>query len=68
MTEKTTKRRYGWTCRLEVVKRRGKTYAYWKGYRRIQGRVYSIHIGRDWNRWTLELFKQKIAELEERLA
>ncbi len=65
MIEKvTTKRRHGWTCRLEDVERNGRQYRYWRAYKRVGGRVRSIYIGRDWNRESLARFKKKALEIE----
>jgi hypothetical protein len=61
----TTRRRYGWTCRLEDVERHGRTYRYWRAYKRLGGRVRSVYIGRDWNRETLARFREKARRVEE---
>jgi len=59
-----TRRRYGWTCRLEPVERDGNVYHYWRAYKRVSGRTRSIYIGRDWNRETLARFREKAREIE----
>ena len=62
--EATTRRRYGWTCRLEPIERDGRTYHYWRAYKRVNGRVRSVYIGRDWNRAALARFKEKAQRIE----
>jgi hypothetical protein len=64
VSEETTKRRNGWTCRLEEIRRGDKIYRYWKAYKRVRGRVRSIHIGREWNRKTLKRFREKALQIE----
>lgn len=44
--------------------RNGKTYRYWRAYKRVKGRVRSIYIGRDWNRETLARFREKSLKIE----
>lgn len=62
--ESATRRRYGWTCRLEPIERNGKVYHYWRAYKRVGGRVRSVYIGRDWNREALGRFREKAARIE----
>ena len=59
-----TRRRFGWTCRFEATQRNGKTYHYWRAYKRIKGRVRSVYIGRDWSRATLAAFRVKVQRVE----
>jgi hypothetical protein len=66
--ETTTRRRHGWTCRLEPIERAGKVYHYWRAYKRVGGRVRAIYIGRDWNRLTLARFREKASKIEESAA